>query len=124
MFASCHVWNTITLDSLGTNSCGVEPVEFCENGVTFWSFGNPGLVSGALRTTKPFSASAEDDREHALIGRILGGERELFYELIAPYERRLYLGARDLLESGAEAEEVAQEALLKGFRNLGQFRGE
>lgn len=81
-------------------------------------------MSEALPITRPFSATPEDDRESDLIRRILAGARELFYDLIAPYERRLYLAARTLLQSDADAEDVAQETLLKAFRSLGQFRGE
>lgn len=82
-----------------------------------------GIVSGTLQAPQ-LPSRFVDERERDLIGRVLSGEKGLFYDLIAPYERRVYLAARDLLQSDAEAEDVAQETLLKGFRNLGQFRGE
>ncbi|MGE5109270.1 MAG: sigma-70 family RNA polymerase sigma factor [Acidobacteriaceae bacterium] len=63
-------------------------------------------------------------RERELIGRVLGGDLELFYELIAPIERRIYFTVLDILRVEADAEEVAQEAILKAFRNLGKFRGD
>ncbi|HEU5400720.1 MAG TPA: sigma-70 family RNA polymerase sigma factor [Terriglobales bacterium] len=63
-------------------------------------------------------------RERGLIARVLAGELELFYELIAPIERRLYFTALDIVRSQADAEEVAQEAILKAFRNLRSFRGD
>lgn len=62
--------------------------------------------------------------EEALIRRIRDGEHELFYELIRPYERRVYSAALAILRNEAEAEDTAQEAVLKAFKHLRQFRGE
>ena len=65
-----------------------------------------------------------DPAESLLIERIRGGERELFYQLIRPYERAVYLVAYSVLKNEADAEDVAQEAILKAFRSLGDFRGD
>ncbi len=62
--------------------------------------------------------------EAALIQRIREGEKELYYELIHPYERSVYLAAYSVLRNEADAEEAAQEAFLKAYRHLGDFRGE
>lgn len=62
--------------------------------------------------------------EHALIERVRRGESELFYDLVRPHERALYLTAYSILQEQADAEDVAQETVLKAFRNLHQFRGE
>lgn len=66
--------------------------------------------------------SARD--EAALIHRILSGERELYYELVHPYERSIYVAAFSVLQNEADAEDVAQEAVLKGFKHLQSFRAE
>jgi len=42
----------------------------------------------------------------------------------SPYERRVYITALALLRNEADAQEVAQEAILKAFTHLQQFRGE
>jgi RNA polymerase sigma-70 factor, ECF subfamily len=63
-------------------------------------------------------------RERELIARIQSGDSELFYELIRPYERAVFLSAVSILGNDADAEEVAQEAILKAFKNLGRFRQE
>jgi RNA polymerase sigma-70 factor (ECF subfamily) len=63
-------------------------------------------------------------REQDLIARVKGGERELFYELVQPYERRVYAAALAILRNEADAEDAAQEAMLKAFANIGQFRQE
>ena len=62
--------------------------------------------------------------EAEIISRIIGGERGLFYDLIKPCERAVFLTAYSVLKSEADAEEVVQEAALKAYRALGSFRGE
>src|SRR5690242_7574715 len=65
-----------------------------------------------------------EPREAQLIGRVLAGDHEAFYELVRPYERAIYFAAMGVLDNAADAEEVAQEAVLKAFNNLSKFRGE
>jgi RNA polymerase sigma-70 factor, ECF subfamily len=62
--------------------------------------------------------------EAHLITRVCDGEREAFYELVRPYERLIYATAISILKNPADAEEVAQEAVLKAFSNLAGFRAE
>jgi RNA polymerase sigma-70 factor (ECF subfamily) len=62
--------------------------------------------------------------EQTLIARIRNGETSLFATLVKPYERRVYMTALALLRNQADAEDVAQEAILKAFAHLNQFRGE
>ena len=59
-----------------------------------------------------------------MISRIKAGERDLFYDLIKPCERAVFLTAYSVLKSEADAEEVVQEAVLKAYKGLGSFRGE
>jgi len=70
------------------------------------------------------ASSPQPGNEAALIERIRNGERELFYELIQPYERRVYAAAFAILRNEADAEDAAQEAVLKAFRYIKQFRSE
>jgi RNA polymerase sigma-70 factor, ECF subfamily len=62
--------------------------------------------------------------ESRMIASIVAGETRLFHELIRPYERRVYAMALSFLRNEADAEDAAQEAFLKAFRNLASFRGE
>jgi RNA polymerase sigma-70 factor (ECF subfamily) len=62
--------------------------------------------------------------EAQLIKRVCDGEREAFYELVQPYERMVYATAISVVRNPADAEEVAQEAVLKAFSNLASFRAE
>src|SRR5271154_450961 len=63
-------------------------------------------------------------REQDLIARVQRGQNELFYELVRPYERRVYAAALAILRNPSDAEDVAQEAMLKAFANIRQFRAE
>jgi RNA polymerase sigma-70 factor (ECF subfamily) len=69
-------------------------------------------------------ATAPNQREADLIARIKAGEPELFYELIQPYQRTVYAAAFSVLGNSGDAEDAAQEALLKALTHLGQFRAE
>ena len=62
--------------------------------------------------------------EAHLIRRVCGGDREAFYDLVRPYERLIYATAISVLKNPADAEEIAQEAVLKAFSNLASFRAE
>lgn len=63
-------------------------------------------------------------RERELIAQVRRGHHELFYELVRPYERRVYAAAMAILRNETDAEDVAQEAMLKALANIGQFRAE
>ena len=62
--------------------------------------------------------------EAGLIARILSGERELFHELIRPYERMVYLTLLAIVKNETEAEDGAQEAVISAYRHLVSFRGD
>ena len=62
--------------------------------------------------------------EAQIIASILAGNTHLFHDLIRPHERSVYAMALSLLHNEADAEDAAQEAFLKAFRNLAKFRGE
>jgi RNA polymerase sigma-70 factor (ECF subfamily) len=79
--------------------------------------------SEAEVTIAPRSDPAQE-HEAVLIGRIRGGETELFYELIRPYERRVFVIAFTILRNEQDAEDAAQDAFLKAFKYLAQFRSE
>lgn len=89
--------------------------------------GRPEGASAPARqvdTASGCGASLCTPDECALIERICHGEKELFYDLVAPYQRAVYLAAFSVLKNEADAEEIAQEALLKAFKSLGSFRKE
>ncbi len=65
-----------------------------------------------------------ETNEAGLITRILAGEKELFHELIRPYERMVYLTLFGVVKNETEAEDGAQEAVISAYRHLASFRGD
>jgi len=59
-----------------------------------------------------------------MIAAVLAGDTEQYYALIRPYERAVYRMALSFVKNESDAEDVAQEAFLRAFRNLASFRGE
>ena len=62
--------------------------------------------------------------EAECIRRIQAGEKQLFHELIRPCERAIYFLLLSLLGNEADAEDAAQETVIKVYLNLHLFRGE
>ena len=65
------------------------------------------------------------DRDEAqMIASILGGDMQLYHQLIRPYERSVFIMALTYLKNESDAEDVAQDTFLKALRHLASFRGE
>src|SRR5438105_2870817 len=68
---------------------------------------------------------AEPDRRDAeLVERARAGQTAAFGELVERHRGAVYRAALAALRNPADAEDVAQEALVLAFRKIGQFRGE
>ena len=79
---------------------------------------------GPLGTSVHGVSDSDRTDEAQLIERVRDGEHELFYELIRPYERRVYAATFSILRNPANAEDAAQEAFLKALKHIRQFRSE
>ena len=73
-----------------------------------------------MEALNPFAETPES----ALLRRASGGDKEAFYLLVRPCEKGLFAVAMAILKNPADAEEAAQEAVLKAFMNISRFRGE
>jgi RNA polymerase sigma-70 factor (ECF subfamily) len=62
--------------------------------------------------------------EAECIRRIVAGEKQLFHDLIRPCERSIYFLLFSLLRNEAEAEDAAQDTVIKVYQNLKNFRGD
>lgn len=60
--------------------------------------------------------------ESSLIERVKAGERQLFIELVQPYENNVLLESYSILQNKADAEDAAQETFLKALAHLDQLR--
>jgi RNA polymerase sigma-70 factor (ECF subfamily) len=70
------------------------------------------------------SKTSMERDEPELIARILGGEKELFHELIRPYERMVFMTCFSIVKNETDAEDCAQDAMVNAYRHLSKFRGD
>jgi len=70
------------------------------------------------------SSEAAEASDTSLAERALGRDAEAIRTIMRRYNRRLYRMARSILGNDTEAEDAVQNAYLKAFRGLGEFRAE
>jgi RNA polymerase sigma-70 factor (ECF subfamily) len=69
-------------------------------------------------------AQADRDIDHALVVRAQQGDKRAFELLVVKYQRKLARLLSRLIRDPAEVEDVAQEAFIKAYRALPNFRGD
>jgi RNA polymerase sigma-70 factor (ECF subfamily) len=67
---------------------------------------------------------SERDADWQLVERVQRGDKRAFELLVAKYQRKLFRLLSRLIRDPAEVEDVAQEAFIKAYRALPNFRGE
>lgn len=67
---------------------------------------------------------SDKDIDQQLVARAQQGEKQAFELLVAKYQRKLLRLISRLVRDPAEAEDVAQDAFIKAYRALPQFRGD
>ena len=80
------------------------------------------MLFGSLESLKNGPISPPVLSEPELIERVLKGERKLFHDLVRPYERSVYVTAYAILRNHADAEDAAQETMLKALTHLEQLK--
>jgi RNA polymerase sigma-70 factor (ECF subfamily) len=93
---------------------------FAQSEISLWIVSKASFCRAKMSTTQPQLRA----NEAALIKSACAGKREAFYELVRPYERMIYATAISVVKNPADAEEIAQEAVLKAFSHLSTFRAE
>jgi RNA polymerase sigma-70 factor, ECF subfamily len=66
----------------------------------------------------------EREADLLLVERVQSGDREAFGLLVSKYQRKLLRLVMRLVRDAAEAEDVTQEAFIKAYRALPNFRGD
>ena len=64
----------------------------------------------------------QDEDDLQFVDRVLAGDRRAFEALVRRHERRVFRVTLAILSNTEDAEEAMQDAFLKAFRHLGQFR--
>ena len=77
-----------------------------------------------LRQAQGHPVRSRDVTEDELVAAARAGSASAFGELVERHQGAVYRAALAALGSAADAEDVAQEALVLAFRRLGQFRGD
>ncbi|MBU6304786.1 MAG: RNA polymerase sigma factor RpoE [Betaproteobacteria bacterium] len=68
--------------------------------------------------------SDQHETDAELVLRVQQGDKRAFELLVVKYQRRVERLISRLIRDSAEVEDVAQEAFIKAYRALPQFRGE
>ena len=68
--------------------------------------------------------TTERDIDQLLVERVQQGDKKAFELLVIKYQRKLLRLVSRLVRDQAEAEDVVQEAFIKAYRALPQFRGD
>lgn len=63
------------------------------------------------------------DRDQALVDRARGGDTDAFGELVRAYQHRVVNFTQAMVSNRADAEDISQEAFVRAYRGLRQFRG-
>lgn len=66
----------------------------------------------------------ERDVDAELVARVQGGDKHAFDLLVLKYQRKIMRLLSRMIRDPAEIEDVAQEAFIKAYRALPQFRGD
>lgn len=67
---------------------------------------------------------SEREADQLLVERVQKGDKRAFELLVAKYHRKIIRLISRLVRDSAEVEDVAQDAFIKAYRALPQFRGE
>lgn len=67
---------------------------------------------------------SERDIDQQLVERVQRGDKRAFELLVVKYQRKIFRLLSRLIRDPAEIEDVAQEAFIKAYRALPNFRGE
>jgi RNA polymerase sigma-70 factor (ECF subfamily) len=68
--------------------------------------------------------TTEREIDQLLVERVQRGDKKAFELLVIKYQRKLMRLVSRLIRDQAEAEDVVQEAFIKAYRAIPQFRGE
>lgn len=85
------------------------------------AYGSANRVNGGASTGIPMGPDTSD---LSLVRRVQGGERSAYDLLVLKYQHKVVKLVMRYLRDPADAEDVAQEAFIKAYRALPQFRGD
>jgi len=88
------------------------------------ALGQPGAGRGPPLGLRPELTVSDREIDQQLVERVQRGDKAAFDLLVAKYQRKIFRLLSRLIRDAAEVEDVAQEAFIKAYRALPNFRGE
>ena len=76
-----------------------------------------------VKATESAPLTAEPDSDQLIIQRVLGGNRDVFRQLISRYSDPLYRHALCMTGSPDVAEDILQLSFIKAYQHLAEVRG-
>src|SRR5437762_12080054 len=83
-----------------------------------------GALAGAPTRTTPQARMSDREIDQQLVERAQRGDKAAFELLVVKYQRKLERLLSRVIRDPAEIEDVAQEAFIKAYRALPNFRGD
>jgi RNA polymerase sigma-70 factor (ECF subfamily) len=85
---------------------------------------SPGDQSERMDAERATISRREALVDAALVRRFNDGDEAAFVEIVGRHRNRLFVIALDMLRNHADAEEIAQDTLIRAHRALDRFRGD
>jgi RNA polymerase sigma-70 factor (ECF subfamily) len=76
-----------------------------------------------MATIQPIAGENEQHPDVALVERVRAGDTAAYDTLVHKYERQIFRIAQHITQNREDAEDVMQDAFVKGFQKLDQFQG-
>ena len=70
------------------------------------------------------TAQAAGDTDKQLVAKVQSGDKRAFDLLVIKYQHRIFAIISRYVKDSAEVHDVAQEAFIKAYRAIGNFRGD
>lgn len=64
------------------------------------------------------------EKEKILLQKIKAGDKYAYMELVTPFRERLFRKAKSMVKDEDDADDVVQDALIVGYKSIGNFRAE
>ena len=81
-------------------------------------------MSEVPRAVTPTTSVSAGFDESALVAQAKAGDQNAFAELVNRYERKIYRLAKNITRNDEDAEDVLQDAFLKAYTHLDNFKGD
>src|SRR4051812_1803057 len=77
-----------------------------------------------MTTVRPLEQATSLLADEEIVARVCAGEGPLFELLMRRHNRKVFRAARAIVRRDSEAEDVMQDAYVRAFAHLAEFKGE